>query len=104
VLCHARFDRTEELVEHVIACACRRHAPDVLPETVVRKLLRERKRSVRDALLDALKLQAGAAQVCLGRRTLQRWSIAHALEFEIELDAILAQGADASVYRLSTHF
>ena len=76
---------------------------DALPEAVLRKLLREREGSVSDAPLDALKLQACASQVALGRRALQRRSTAHAFEFKIELDAIRALGAYASVYRLSTH-
>jgi hypothetical protein len=56
-----------------------------------------------DALLDALQLQAGTTQIRFSRRALQRRAIAHALEFEIELDPILPQGTDAPVYRLSTH-
>ena len=103
VLDDTRIDMSEEFIEDVIAGAGCRHARDVLAESVFRKLLRERECPVRDALLDALQLQARASQVRLGRRALQRRAIAHALEFKIELNPIGAERADAAVYRLSTH-
>lgn len=94
---HTKLLTLLEFIEDVIAGAGRRHACDVLAEAVFRKLLRERERTVCDALLDALPLQACTAQVRLSRRSLQRRAIAHALEFKIALNPIGAKWADAPV-------
>jgi hypothetical protein len=91
-----RITGQEELIENLIAGSPllrRRHIPD---KSIARKFLCKDEAAGGDALLDFLELLARALQVRFGRAALQGWPVAHAVELEIELDAVASEGTDAT--------
>jgi hypothetical protein len=66
-------------------------------ESIAGKLLCKDKAAGGDALLDFPELLARALKVRFSRAALQGWPVANAIEFKIELDAIAADGTDATM-------
>jgi hypothetical protein len=95
--CNPGITSNEELVEDLAARApflCCHH---ILDKAIVGKLLREDEGAGVDALLDLLELLARAPKICFRGAALQCWTVAHAVELEIELDTIATEGAHATM-------
>jgi hypothetical protein len=69
----------------------------ILDKAIVGKFLREDEGAAIDALPDLLQLLPRAFKICFGGAALQRWTIADAVELEIELDTIATEGAHATM-------
>src|SRR6185312_8515164 len=105
VLRHPGLAVLEEIIEHFVAragaCSC--GAVDLYDVAEVGKLVSERKCPVGDPLANAFELLQRAAEIPLRRRSPHSGTVALPLEFEVELDPVLAFRPDAAGYRLSTH-
>jgi hypothetical protein len=102
-LCNPRITSDEEFIKDLVARApfpCCRH---ILDKAIVRKLLREDEGAGVDALLDLLELLARAFKICFCRAALQCWTVANAVELEIELDTIATEGAHATMDGFAAH-
>ena len=78
----------------------RRH---ILDEAIIGKFLREDESADGDVLLDLLELLARALEVCFGGAALQRWTVANAVELEIELDTVAPERINATLYGFAAH-
>ncbi|HUX73686.1 MAG TPA: hypothetical protein VMV25_07325 [Steroidobacteraceae bacterium] len=56
-----------------------------------------------DALFDFEELFARALEIRFGGAALQRWTVANAIELEIELDAIAPEGIYSTINGLTAH-
>jgi hypothetical protein len=74
-----------------------------LTTSVVGKLLGKYERTDGDTLFDLQELLACALEVRFGGDALQGWPVANAVELEIELDAIAADGTDATMNGFAAH-
>ena len=92
-----RIAGQEELSEDLLASSPFLRWPRILDETIVGKFLKKYEGAGGDTLFDLQELLACALEVRLGGAALQGWPVANAIEFKIELDAIAADGTDATM-------
>jgi hypothetical protein len=92
-LCNPRITSDQELIKDLVARAPFLRCDHILDKAIVGKFLREDEGAAIDALPDLLQLLPRAFKICFGGAALQRWTIADAVELEIELDAVAPEGA-----------
>ncbi len=99
----ARIAAQEELVEDLAAGSPLLRRRHILDKPVLGKFICEDEGASGDPLFDLLELIARALEVRFGGAALQRWTVANAVELEIELDAFASEGTHATLYGFSAH-
>ena len=96
MLRQSRLALLEVLIEHLIARPPRGAIDELVQVAKIGKFLREGECAEANALLDLLHVLPRAAQIRLGRGLLDGRPIAHALQHEIVLNAVVAPSAHAA--------
>ena len=94
----------QEFIKDDVAGAGMTRGIDLWQIPEVRKLICKGECVARNSLSDAFELLQRAPEIAFSRCSPYRRSVPPPLELKIKFNSILAFGANATRYRLSTHF